>query len=169
MKYFAIALLSLSLVTSAAFAQDASLDDIEKMVDQGDLQTAITQLEQRISSNNKDVEAHFMKAGLLLEQGKRLDALAAFQNITRLFPQLPEAHNNLAALYAEDGDYEKARRALLSAAANAPEYHTVQINLGDLYVKMALDAYREALALNPGDANSAAKVRFMEQMFKPSS
>jgi hypothetical protein len=57
-----------------------------------------------------------------------------------------------------------ARQTLLNAISNTPDYSEAKSNLGDLYVKLAVDAYQEALDLNPGDAVSEAKLKLLEQM-----
>jgi len=96
-------------------------------------------------------------------------ARMTFSTIAQRYPRLPEAFNNLAAIYAGEGEYEKARNALLSAIANAPDYATVRANLGDLYIKMALDAYEDAMSLDAGDpsveASVEAKREYLLKMF----
>ena len=88
-----------------------------------------------------------------------------FSEIIRQFPQIPEASNNLAAIYAKEGDYEQARQVLLSAIANNPDYPNARVSLGDLYAKLAADAYREALKLNPNDIASKAKLKMLDPLF----
>jgi Flp pilus assembly protein TadD len=102
-----------------------------------------------------------------LEAGDTIAAKEVFSEIARRFPRLPEAFNNLAAIYAENGEYEKARQALLSAIANAPNYAAAQSNLGDLYIKLAADAYRKAADLDPLDPGAGAKLNLLEQAFAP--
>lgn len=151
---------------SAALAQQPSdLQTIQRIAAQGDHKKALAALDQRIDANADDVQARFLKGLLLLEQNNTREAREVFTEITRRFPQVPEAHNNLAAIYAREGEYERARQVLLSAIANSPDYPGVRANLGDLYAKLAADAYREALDLNPTDNASRAKLRLLEQLF----
>ncbi|MFO1351800.1 MAG: tetratricopeptide repeat protein [Gammaproteobacteria bacterium] len=161
-----VGLLSLlAAVMGVAVAQQpVTIDAIKALADKGDKKTALELLDKRVAADANDVQARFMKGLLLQEMGNRNEAREVFAEIARLFPKIPEAYNNLAALYAQQGEYEQARRALLSAVANAPDYPTVHVNLGDLYIKMAVDAYRDALALNPGDADAKAKLRFLEKL-----
>jgi Flp pilus assembly protein TadD len=169
MKYFYASLLVLLMAgTRYVYAQDdsATMAKIQGMVDAGETQMAMEMLEQRIEQDESDVQAHFLKGLLLLRQGETGEARGVFSEIARLFPELPEAFNNLAAIYAREGEYEKAQRALISARANAPEYPLIHSNLGDLYVKMAVDAYRRSLQLDSADDASAAKLEFLERMFE---
>lgn len=142
-----------------------TLSSIQAAVDAGDTETALADLDKRIEADVNDVQSRFLKGMVLMETGDHREAQQTFIEITRLFPKLPEAFNNLAVLYVREGNYEKARSALLSAKANTPDYPTAHANLGDLYLKMAADAYRQALELNPDDSLSAAKLQALQGMF----
>jgi ketosteroid isomerase-like protein len=72
-------------------------------------------------------------------------AIEIFQGLTRDFPNWPEPYNNLAVLYAEQGEEKKAEKALLTAMGTHPTYALVHRNLEALYAGMAGRAYRKAL------------------------
>ncbi|MFO1428762.1 MAG: tetratricopeptide repeat protein [Candidatus Competibacteraceae bacterium] len=168
MKYLRFGLLGLlCAILSLVQAQEApDLNTIQRMAAGGNRNQAIDALNKRIGANPGDVEAAFLKGVLLLQQGDKSGAREVFLDISRRFPRLPEAYNNLAAIHAADGEYELARQTLLSAIANTPDYAPVRANLGDLYIKMAMDAYREALKLNPNDASTQARLKALEQLFQ---
>ena len=154
-------------VLSLVQAQEAlDLDAIQRLAASGSRNQAIDALNKRIGANPEDVEATFLKGLLLLQQGNKNGAREVFLDISRRFPRLPEAYNNLAAIHAADGEYELARQTLLSAIANTPDYAPVRANLGDLYIKMAMDAYREALKLNPSDSATQSRLKVLEQLFQ---
>lgn len=160
-------LLALALIwTGAAPAQEqsATLTTIVALVEGGDAAAALSLLERRLSGNPADPEALFLKGAVLLEQGDDNAAAAAFRELNRLYPSLPEPYNNLSAIYARQGDFERARQVLRQAAERAPDYPLVHGNLGDLYVAMAREAYREALALSPGDPDLRARLEAVEQL-----
>jgi len=167
MKYLRIVPLSLMLIVvgSVQGQQTTDLATIERQAQAGQLQAALNGLDERISNNTNDVEARFLKGLLLLEQGDTEGARDVFVELSRLFPRIPESFNNLATIYAQQGEYEKARQALLSAVANAPNYPVVRANLGDLYSQLAVEAYREAIALDPEDDASKAKLQALEKLF----
>jgi tetratricopeptide (TPR) repeat protein len=77
--------------------------------------------------------------------------------MTEDFPELPEPYNNLAVLYAGQGQYDKARAALELAIRTHPSYATAHENLGDVYTKMASESYTKALQLDSG--NNAAQIK----------
>lgn len=169
MRYFRYVPILLLLITATASAQNQplSLDAIVDRVETGEYAAALDALDTRIAADINDVQARFLKGLVLMEQGDRAGAEAVFLEITRLFPALPEAYNNLAALYVEQGDYERAQQTLQEALANTREDALLRNNLGDLYVTMAVDAYRQARSLEPGDPELDAKLDYLEPMLAP--
>jgi hypothetical protein len=103
--------------------------------------------------------------GLVLTRLNRTEeAIKAFADITRDYPQLPEPYNNLAVLYAAQGDYDKARDALQAAIAKHPSYATAHENLGDIYAALAAAAYGKAAALDTGDQAVRRKLAVINQL-----
>ena len=78
-------------------------------------------------------------------------AIAVFTELTEAYPELPEPYNNLAVLYANQNNFEKARNALEMVIRTHPSYATAHENLGDIYAKMASKAYDRALELDRGN------------------
>jgi tetratricopeptide (TPR) repeat protein len=65
-------------------------------------------------------------------------------------------------IYASQGQYDKARGALEQSIRTHPSYATAYENLGDVYAKLASQAYDKALQIdsaNPGAKNKLALVR----------
>ena len=168
MKVVFLGLLLLLVVSAHGQNDLPTMATIQRLMDEGERDAALDLLEQRIQADANDVQARFMKAMTLLNKGDKSGAVETFSAIVRRFPRLPEASNNLAALYAADGDYEKARQALRGAIANVPDYPLVHKNLGDLYVKMAMDSYRTVLALSPDDEIARTRLEFLEKLIEPS-
>lgn len=166
MKALQLGLLVLLWAAPVVQAQPPDLNAIQQLATRGQVDQALQALDQHIAADPKDVEARFLKGLLLVQQGDKNRAREVFLDLTRRYPRLTEAYTNLAALYAADGEYEPARQALLSAIANTPDYAKARVSLGDLYVKLAADAYKEALELNPTDTTSRARLRLLEQMFE---
>src|SRR4029450_5356188 len=94
------------------------------------------------------------------EHGRNDDAIEIFATLTQDYPELPEPYNNLAVLFAEKGEFEKARESLLAAIQTHPSYSTAHENLGDLYAKMASMAYDRAL--EEDKANESARIKLSQ-------
>jgi len=179
MSRFRIAtiLASLSCALLFAFGQPACADelqDINKLYKQGQSDKALERLESYLTSRPKDAQGpkiaqgRFLKGLILAEQGKNAEAIQIFTKLTEEYPELPEPYNNLAVLYASQGQYDKARHALEMAISTHPSYATAHENLGDIYAKMASQAYDKALQLDKGNVTAQTKLALIKELFSAS-
>lgn len=155
-KHLIASLIALAMSAPAAWAADAS--SVTQSLQKGDLQSALQQVDALLAQKPKDPQYQFLKGVILTEQKKDAQAIQIFQSLTEQYPELPEPYNNLAVLYAQQGQYDKARAALEMAIRTNPSYATAQANLGDVYAKLASQAYQKALQLAP-DENAGAKIK----------
>jgi len=131
--------------------------DIARLMQSGQLAEALKRVEGMLMLNPSNSKMRFTKAIILAQQGKSPEAITLLIKLTEDFPDLPEPYNNLAVLYAGNGQYESARIALDKAVANNPGYGMAHENLGDVYAELAIQAYEKAAKLD-GSANAKAKV-----------
>jgi len=153
-------LLSVSLAAQADDIQDAN-----KLFKQGQHSQALDKVNGILAGKPKDAQARFLKGLILTEQGKTADAIKTFSSLTEDYPELPEPYNNLAVLYASQGQYDKARTALEMAIRTHPSYATAHENLGDIYAKMASQAYDRALQLDRSNAATQTKLAMIQDLF----
>ncbi|WP_020167771.1 MULTISPECIES: tetratricopeptide repeat protein [Methylotenera] len=156
-------LFAFSFAASYAFADE--LKDISQLSDQGQQAAALERVNAYLVANPKDPQALFMKGIILVESGKRDDAIKAFTDLTEKYPNLPEPYNNLAVLYADAGQYDKAKKALETAIKTHPSYATAHENLGDIYARMASEAYDKALQLDNGNTRAQSKLSLIKDLF----
>jgi ketosteroid isomerase-like protein len=90
-----------------------------------------------------------------------------FSGLTDDYPELPEPYNNLAVLYAAQADYERAKHSLEMAIRTHPSYATAHENLGDIYAKMASQAYDKALQLDKSNTSAQTKLSLIRDLFSP--
>jgi tetratricopeptide (TPR) repeat protein len=109
----------------------------------------------------------FLKGVIQLDTGKRAEAIAAFTQLTLDAPELPEPYNNLAVIYASQNQFDKARSALESAIRTNPSYATAQENLGDVYARLASQAYSKALQLDQNNTAVQPKLAVIRTLFTP--
>lgn len=161
---FRVAAAAAFLFVAQGVQAAAAVDEAQAMINQGRLDAALQRLDVQLKKAPQDAEARFLR-GLVLTRLKRTEeAIKAFADITRDYPQLPEPYNNLAVLYAQQGDYEKARDALEAALATHPSYATAHENLGDIYAALAGAAYNRALALDEGNQTVRNKLSFVNSL-----
>lgn len=153
----------LCILASGVWAATA-LDEAQALINDGRYEQALERLERHLKAVPQDAEARFARGLVLVKLGRTEAAISAFADLTRDYPQLPEPYNNLAVLYAQQGDYEKARDALEAALATHPSYATAHENLGDIYAALASAAYNRALMLDQDNSTVRQKLRLMEQL-----
>jgi len=132
--------------------------DVNALLRQGQADAALSKADAYIAGKPRDPQMRFLRGVILTQQGKQVDATQAFVQLTQEFPELPEPYNNLAALYAAQNQFDKARDALEMAIRLNPSYATAHENLGDVYVRLAAQSYARAQQLQPGAASVAPKL-----------
>lgn len=140
------------------------LKEISQMANQGQAAATINRINAYIGVNPKNAQALFIKGIQLAEQGRREEAIKTFVEVTEKFPNLPEPYNNLAVLYADQGQYDKARKALEMAIKTHPSYATAHENLGNIYARMASEAYDKALQIDNGNARAKGKLSLIKDL-----
>lgn len=163
-----LALLFLAITSHAGLslaAPSPEYQEISNLFKQGQYDNALTRVNAYIVKNPQDAQARFLKGIILTEQNKSADAIKVFTGLTEDFPELPEPYNNLAVLYASQGQYDKAKNALEMAIRTHPSYATAHENLGDIYAKMASQAYDKALQLDSKNATAQTKLALIKDLF----
>lgn len=146
-----------------ALADD--LNDVQALVRQGNLTQATDRLNAYLAKNPKDARGRFLRGLILTEQKRPADAIRVFVALTEEYPELPEPYNNLAVLYAAQGQFDRARQMLESAIRTHPSYATAHENLGDIYAKMASEAYDRALQLDRSNTGVQTKLSLIRELF----
>ncbi len=141
-----------------------AVEEAQSLMQQGQFDSALKKLDGQLKSQPQDAQARFMRGLVLVKLNRGPEAIKVFADLTRDYPQLPEPYNNLAVLYAQQGDYEKARDALEAALATHPSYATAHENLGDIYAALAGAAYNRALSLDNANQGVRSKLALIGQL-----
>ncbi|TAK67507.1 MAG: tetratricopeptide repeat protein [Betaproteobacteria bacterium] len=154
---------TLSLVLAAAVHAD-ELQDITRMMRQGQLPQSLERVDKFLAGKPRDAQARFLRGLILTEMNRPAEAIQVFAKLSEDYPELPEPFNNLAVLYASQGQYEKARTALESSIRTHPSYATAHENLGDIYAKLASQAYDKALQLDSSNTGAKTKLAMIGEL-----
>lgn len=152
-----------------ALADPAVVNEVNQLLDQGKVNEAARRAQSHLKANPNDVQVRFLQGVIAAEQRKYDQAIQVFTALTQDFPGLPEPYNNLAVLYAAKGDERKAAQVLEQAIRTNPSYATAHENLGDLYARMASDAYAKALQLEGSRKTIEPKLSLIKQIFPTSA
>lgn len=125
----------------------AALDEVAQAVSDGDYGAALHALEAAPAGQRQSVEGQLLHAAALAGSGELEQAETQYKALIEQAPRLPEAYNNLAALYARQGRLDEARKLLEQAMRTNPSYATVYDNLSNIYLEMSRSAYAKALQI----------------------
>ena len=150
---------------SAPLAHADDYSEVTRLMRAGQLPDAMAKAEQYLVTKPRDPQMRFIKGVVQTEAGKTNDAIATFTQITQDYPELPEPYNNLAVLYAGQSQFDKARAALEMAIRTNPSYATAHENLGDVYARLASQAYGKALQLDSGNSAVQPKLALIRTLF----
>ena len=155
---------ALLLAAAQTAVAATAVEEASTLLQQGQLDQALKKLDAQLKSQPQDAQARFLRGLVLVRLNRSAEAVKVFADLTRDYPQLPEPYNNLAVLYAQQGDYEKARDALEAALATHPSYATAHENLGDIYAALAGAAYNRALSLDGANQGVRSKLALIGQL-----
>jgi len=155
---------SLAFLALAPAARADALQDISKQIKQGQHAQALEQVDKYLAGKPKDAQGRFLKGIVLTEMNKPNEAIAIFSKLTEDYPELPEPYNNLAVIYAQQKQYDKAKQALEMAIRTHPSYATAHENLGDIYARLASQAYDRALQIDSSNSSAQNKLALIRDL-----
>ena len=164
MKFlFRIIVLLLLLNTQSSISKEINFDNIKSMVSSSPSR-ALVEIDLLLESDSNNHNLLFLRAVTLTKLEQTDLAIKTYISLIEKFPKLPEPYNNLAVLYAEQNKLLEAKQILEKALKTNNSYSIAHINLGDVYTRMASDAYRKAFELDESPvANN--KLQLINELF----
>jgi Flp pilus assembly protein TadD len=129
-----------------------------RLLKEGKPDLALEGIDKGLEISPRDAQLLFLRGVALADLKKTDSAILIFTTLTQEFPELPEPYNNLAVLYATEGDLDKAKGALEAAIKALPNYALAHENLGDLYLQLAARQFDRAAKANPKSPFAARKL-----------
>lgn len=126
--------------------------DVSALISRGKYKEAIELAATELEKNPKNLNLRFLQGVAYTDMNKTKEAKEIFEKLIREFPEVSEPYNNLAVIYAAEGNRGRARELLEQAIANNNRSVTIYNNLGDIYAAQAADMYEKALKLAPKNA-----------------
>jgi tetratricopeptide (TPR) repeat protein len=155
------------LFISALQTVSAQMDvkQIQGLIAEAKFDQALAETKAILAKDPENVQALFMKGLIHTRTNQLKEAEETFLFLSKNNPDLPEPYNNLAVIYASQGEFEKAREALQKAINTHPSYATAHENIGDIYAKMASQAYNQALELDNSNIAAREKLSLINELF----
>ena len=161
-------LLLLTLLGAAAARAD-DYADVSRLIGARQFPQALAKADQYLGAKPRDPQMRFLKGVIQGETGKTGEAIETLTKITEDYPELAEPYNNLAALYAGQSQFDKARAALEMAVRINPAYAIAHENLGDIHARLASQSYSKALQLDASNAGLPPKLALINQLLTPAA
>lgn len=155
----------LILFSIASLPLQAAPEQIQALLAENKLDAALKLTNEELGKDPDNVTYRFFKGLILTKLNQLTQARDIFISLTKSNPELPEPYNNLAVVYAALGDYTAARKALQEAINTHPSYATAHENLGDIYARLASQAYNQALQLDEDNTTAKAKLALINDLF----
>lgn len=152
-----------------AHASPAAVDEVQQLMEKGQLSAAASRVQAHLKKDSSDVQLRFLQAVIAAEQKKYDQAIRLFTALTQDHPTLPEPYNNLAVIYAIQGEDRKAAQVLEQAIRTNPSYATAHQNLGDVYARIANEAYAKALQLDSAQKAEKPKLTLISRIATPAA
>ena len=155
------------LLAVALAAHADELAEVQRLHAAGQSEAALQRVDRALVNKPKDAQLRFMRGVLLAESRRQGEAIELLQGLTQDYPDLPEPYNNLAALYAAAGDYDRARVALEQSLRANPGFATAHENLGDVLLMLASRSYARVLQIDPANGSVPPKLASVRQLLAP--
>ena len=143
--------------------------DVNRLISARQFPQALAGADKYLAAKPRDPQMRFLKGVIQSETAQTAEAMETFAQLNRDYPELPEPYNNLAALYAGLGQFDRARDALEMAVKLNPRYAVAHENLGDVHARLASQSYSRALQLNTANAALAPKLALVNQLLTPAA
>lgn len=150
-------------------AQADEYADVVQLTRDGKFTEALSKADTHLAAKPRDPQMRFLKGVVQKDAGKTTEAIVTFTKLTEDFPELPEPYNNLAVLYANQNQFEKAKLALELALKTNPGYAIAYENIGDVYAKLSSQAYNKALQIEGTNPAITPKLAMARQLFNSNS
>jgi tetratricopeptide (TPR) repeat protein len=148
-----------ALASAPASPATSVIAEVHRLHSTGQTAAALAKADAYLVTKPNDAQMRFLKGVILAESRRSSEAIPIFQKLVDDYPDLAEPYNNLAALYAGNGDYARARITLEQAVRANPSYATAHENLGDVYAALAQK-------LEPANGALESKLALVRELFK---
>ena len=161
-----LALIAGCLITQASVADTP--EEVRALLARGDLASALLKAQAGVAARPADAQSRFVLGVVLMDMGRDAQALALFNELNQAYPELPDPLNNIALLQARAGQLEAARQSLETALRNDPAHRAARVNLGQVHLMLAAQAWAQASAAMPADSALLQKLQAVRALLAPS-
>jgi tetratricopeptide (TPR) repeat protein len=161
MRLCARACIAIALLGShSAFpASGPDYPGVEQQIQQGNLPSAEATLQEALTANDGDFQAHLLLGIVFQEEGRPVEALKQFDKARQLRPNDPAVYVDTGRVLASQGEFDRAAEQFADAIERDPGNATARSNWGIVLChqqkwKQAITQLHESVSLQPRDLTS---------------
>lgn len=140
--------------------------DVNQLIYRGKKKEALLLADKEIENNPKNVQLRFIRGVILSDLNRTKEAKETFEELIREYPEISEPYNNLAVIYAAEGNLGRAKELLEQALSNNANSFTTYNNLGNIYLALSRQAFEKAQRLSPGSKTIKTKLETIKQLLE---
>ena len=126
---------------------------------------ALEKIKKRLRASPDEPRLLFYKGVTETKLNQMDNAIITYNYLINKHPNLPEPYNNLAVIYAEKEELELAKKTLEKAIKTNSSYSVAHVNLGDIYTRMATNAYNIAFEIDNDNKIAGNKLKLITELF----
>ena len=126
---FGCAALSGLLLSAQVFAQDSiplfgdktpdivnPARSVSQLINRGKYADAMNLADKELAANPQNVNLRFLRGVIFMETKKNDEAKKVFEQLIREYPEIADSYNNLAVIYAGEGNLGRAQDQTIAGA-----------------------------------------------------
>ena len=126
---------------------------------------ALEKIKKRLRQTPDEPRLLFYKGVTEAKLNQIDNAIKTYNDLINKYPNLPEPYNNLAVIYAERQELDLAKDTLEKAIKTNSSYSVAHVNLGDIYTRMATNAYNMAFEIDKDNKIARNKLKLITELF----
>lgn len=138
--------------------------EVNRLISRGKLQDALNLADSELEKNPQNLNLRFTRGVIFSDMKKYKEAKEIFEQLIREYPEVAEPYNNLAVIYAAEGNKGRAKELLETSLSNNAKSITTYNNLGDVYLAYALEMFEKASKLAPNNKRISKKVETLREL-----
>lgn len=142
---------------------------VSGLMNRGKYADALLLADKELEANPRNLNLRFLRGVIFMETKKNEEAKRVFEQLIREYPEVADSYNNLAVIYAGEGNWGRAQELLERALMNNAASVTTYSNLGDIYAAKASEMYSKASRLAPKNGRLKEKTQIAKELTVPTN
>ena len=147
-------------------AHDRYSHAVDRLVRRGEYSQALKLIDDALKKNPLSVQLRFQRCVVYERMGETEKARLEREAFIKRYPEIAEPYNNLAVIYSQRGNLDRAQELIERALSLRPNFALAYSNLGNLDLARARNAFDQSLSIAPNNKALRDKLKTVETLLK---